>query len=441
MPEIIRERLDLCVGCNRCVRECSMETANVTYQDECGNIKVRIDHDRCITCGLCVSACKHNARYFTDDTARFFVDLAAGNSISLIAAPSIKTNIPEYKRLFAYLKKLGVNKIYDVSLGADICVWAHIKHIGENPNKPLITQPCPAIVTYCEFYRHDLLEKLSPVHSPMACTSIYMKENQGISDSIAALSPCMAKANEFAETQLADYNVTFTKLLEHLNNNGISLSDLTDESDFDHGDSGLGSLFPMPGGFKENIEFFIGKSFHISKAEGDKVYEKLNHYAQTLPEFLPDIYDVLNCAEGCNIGTAGLQDRCIFEMDKAMKNTGRKARQKHKREHYEAQYKAYDNLFELSRFMRNYKAVPVKPSVLTDEDIAKAFEALGKTNYEKQHIDCFACGSKTCYDMARKIALNINIPNNCIVRAMENAKTEHETAEAANKAKSLFLAN
>jgi iron only hydrogenase large subunit-like protein len=171
-----------------------MEMANKTYQDEFGNIKSIIDYDKCIVCSRCISACKHEARVFTDDTERFFADLASGVGISLIAAPSIKTNLPDYKRLFTYLKRLGVNRIYDVSLGADICIWAHIRHMGSNP-APILTQPCPAIVTYCEKYRHDLLGRLSPIHSPMACTCIYMKshDDSAKADKVAALSPCLAK--------------------------------------------------------------------------------------------------------------------------------------------------------------------------------------------------------------------------------------------------------
>jgi len=114
-------------------------------------------------------------------------------------------------------------------------------------------------------------------------------------------------------------------------------------------------------------------------------------------------------------------------------------------------YNTYDDKLDLSHFIRKYKVVPLKTPQITDADIGKAFEMLGKNDYEKQHIDCFACGSKTCYDMARKIALNINIPNNCIVKAMEDAKAEHEEsliahqqqmeAETANKAKSEFLSH
>ncbi|MCL2120058.1 MAG: ATP-binding protein, partial [Planctomycetaceae bacterium] len=76
--------------------------------------------------------------------------------------------------------------------------------------------------------------------------------------------------------------------------------------------------------------------------------------------------------------------------------------------------------------MRKYRLFEPPCPALTEEDIEKAFALLGKSDYEKQHVDCGACGSNTCYNMARKIALGVNIPFNCMVKAMEDAKREHE---------------
>jgi len=401
-----------------------MEVANKTYLDKAGQIKVEIDLDKCIACGRCVTACKHDARYYSDDTKRFFDDLLKGIPISVMAAPAIKTNIPKYKQLFTYLKQLGVKKIYDVSLGADICIWAHIRYMEQNESKSMITQPCPAIVTYCEMYQHDLLDKLSPVHSPMACTSIYMKEYQGIKDRLAALSPCMAKSNEFECTKLAEYNITFELLLEYLDKNNIKMPD--EETEFDHDESGLGSLFPMPGGLKENIEFFTGRKLHISKSEGFDIYENLDLYAKTPEIFRPDIFDVLNCSDGCNIGTANSHKSNMFEIDKAMNDTRKKATEERKREYYRSMYERYDKTFELSAFIREYKPIHLEVPKITTNDIDTALDLLGKTEFEQQHIDCFACGSDTCYAMARKIALGVNIPSNCIFKSKEDARMEHE---------------
>jgi PAS domain S-box-containing protein len=400
-----------------------MEMANITYMDEQGNIKVKIDHEKCIVCGFCISACQHDVRRFDDDTERFFEDLAKGVPISLMAAPAIKSNIPQHKKIFTYLKRLGVNKIYDVSLGADICIWAHIKHM-ENSSEPFITQPCPPIVTYCEIYRNDLLKRLSPVHSPMACTAVYMKKTQNISDKIAALSPCMAKKTEFASTGLVDYNITFAKLLAYINKKEVTLPE--QETEFDSGEAALGSLFPIPGGFKENIEFLTGKRLHIAKAEGSNVYDKLNKYADVPEDFLPDIYDVLSCSEGCNLGSASLHDRCAFEMEKVLRLDENSVTEEHKREYYKRVYKTYGEVLNPAHFKREYKPARTPFPQITDADIARSFELLLKDSYEKQHVDCYACGSKTCQDMARKIALNVNIPENCIVKSKEDAKLEHE---------------
>ncbi|MCL2705178.1 MAG: response regulator [Spirochaetaceae bacterium] len=424
MKEVIKTKYELCTGCNRCVRECPMEMVNITYQDENGNIKVKVDNTKCIACGMCISVCTHNARYYEDDIELFFNDLLSGASISLISAPSIRTNIPNFKKLFTYLKNIGVKKIYDVSLGADICIWAHVRYIEQNDYLSIITQPCPSIVSYCQIYQHDLIKHLSPVHSPMACIAIYMKEYEQISDRIVALSPCISKRIEFDEVKTIHYNVTFSKLLQYIEKNNIVLPE--EESEFDHYEGGFGSLFPMPGGLKENIEYHLGKQIHIEKSEGRNVYQKLDSFQKTSDSFLPQIFDVLNCKEGCNSGPGCLGENNFFETCAAMAKNRKAVSDSHKREYFTNLYKSYDNILELSHFMRKYEPIYTQLYQITENDIMEAFKLLNKNDYEKQTVNCGACGSDTCYNMARKIALKVNIPDNCIIMAMDNARIEHE---------------
>jgi signal transduction histidine kinase/CheY-like chemotaxis protein len=431
-----------------------METANITFEDENGNIKVHTDSEKCITCGRCITACKHNARYYVDDTERFFADLKAGVPVSLMSAPAIRTNIPEYKRLFTYLKQLGVRKIFDVSLGADICIWGYVRYMERSGFPLLITQPCPSIVSYCETYLPELLAYLSPVHSPMACTSVYMKQYKGITDRIAALSPCIAKANEFHDTGLAEYNITFMRLLEYLKDNNISLP--AEETGFDHDESGPGALFPLPGGLKENIEFFLGKKLNIVKGEGYNVYEKLRKYAASPKEFLPNIFDTLNCVEGCLLGSAcSHNDQNVFEINKRMSGLRTRTTIERPREYYTELYKKYDEMFDLEHFKRAYHPGSITFTQVSEAEIENAFALLGKDDFDMQNVDCSACGSETCYEMARKIALGVNVPINCMVKALANARTEHnkyieandrlqeavEVARDASRVKTAFLAN
>ena len=155
MRELIKTDISKCEGCNRCVRACPVAECNIVFKQD-GAIKVRVDPEKCIACGACLSVCRHKARMYEDDTERFFSDLKAGVAISMMTAPALRTNFQNHKALLAYLRSLGVRKIFDVSLGADICTWAHIRYL-ETHSDPIITQPCPAIVSYISKYQTELL--------------------------------------------------------------------------------------------------------------------------------------------------------------------------------------------------------------------------------------------------------------------------------------------
>ena len=65
---------DACIGCNKCIRVCSvMGACKAVIVD--GIPRIEVDDDKCIGCGACIDACEHHAREFNDDTLRFFEDL------------------------------------------------------------------------------------------------------------------------------------------------------------------------------------------------------------------------------------------------------------------------------------------------------------------------------------------------------------------------------
>ena len=424
MRELINNDTETCVGCNRCIRFCPVEGANIAYS-EGEDIKVRIDHDQCIVCGACIDTCQHDSRNFSDDTERFLSDLQSGVPISMFAAPAIRTNGDDWGRLLTWLKQKGVRKIYDVSLGADICTWAHIRYIQKENPKAVITQPCPAIVNYILIYKHDLLPYLSPVHSPMLCTAIYMKKYENINDKIAALSPCIAKANEFDDTQYVHYNVTIKKLYEYVRNNNIILP--REETGFDHMDSSLGCLYPMPGGLKENVELYLGKALRIDKSEGQSVvYKALDEFSKQSEEYLPAIFDVLNCPEGCNLGTGCAHERDIFEINTIMDNARQKVLHNREKADFDALFEEYDNTLRLSDFIRRYTTKNAKYYTATDEQIEAAFHELGKESEANRKFDCSACGANTCHDMAKQVACGLNIPKNCIQKVRDDVHREHD---------------
>jgi len=432
MRKLILNDEETCVGCNRCVRVCPIEGASVTYEID-GQIKVRINSERCIACGACIWSCKHGVRDYEDDTEVFLNDLKNGVPISMFAAPAYRVGALEGNRVLAWLKKMGVRKIYDVSLGADICTWAHIRYIqNRNPNS-IITQPCPAIVNYILLHEHDLIKYLSPVQSPMLCTAIYMKKYNQVNDRIAALSPCIAKAHEFEDTGYITYNVTLKKIYEYIRNHNIQLP--SEPFSFDHEEAALGRLYSMPGGLKENVEFYLGKQLRIDQAEGtDVVYDALKQFAKQQGRDLPAIFDVLNCPEGCNIGTGCLHERNRFEVSAVMDKNRKNLFSEYDRSECESRYERFDRMLQLDDYIRKYTPKHIQRYIVSDAQMEKAFIALDKMTDEKRNFDCMACGSDTCYSMARKIALGIDIPNNCIQEEKATIKADHEKILDLSKA-------
>ena len=403
---------------------CPVEGASIVNNDANGELKVYVDNNVCIACGACIDSCHHGVRDYEDDTEQFINDLKNGVSISLFAAPANRTN-GDGIRLLAWLKRLGVKKIYDVSLGADICTWAHIRYIEREKPRAVITQPCPSIVNYILMHKQELIKYLSPIHSPMLCTAIYMNKYAGTSGGkIAALSPCIAKAHEFEATGHVHYNVTLKKLYEYIEKNGITLP--AETVVFDHGDSALGQLYAMPGGLKENLEFYFGKRLRIDQAEGqDIVYEALDLYAETGDRDRPAIFDVLNCPEGCNLGTACTHERNRFQVS-AIMNAGRQnVLDTFDWERYEKMFLEYDATLNINDFIRKYEPVHIRRFIASREQVENGYVSMDKLDEMDRQFDCGACGYDTCYEMARAIALGLNVPENCMLKEREEAKREH----------------
>jgi len=428
MRNIVVNYIDKCAGCNHCIRVCPISEANIAFLEN-GKNKIRIDNSKCIACGNCLKACTHGSRRSEDDTKDFIDDLRRGNPISVFAAPAIKSNFEEYGRLFTWLRSMGVRKIYDVSLGADICTWAHIRYIQKNGPKPIISQPCPAIVNYILIHKNELLKHLSPVHSPMLCTAVYMQKYEKVGTKIAALSPCVAKSYEFEATEMVDYNVTFRKLQRYLKTNNVVLPQKS--SGFDNYDAGLGSLYPMPGGLKECVEHYIGKSLRVDKSEGPKiVYGALDEYAKQPTSKLPVLFDVLNCAEGCNAGTGCSHEIDIFEINTKMDALRQAAIKESNLKYMDDLFKKFDETLRLEDFIRNYIPTPVRRIQVNPEKIDAAFAAMGKFDEAARNFDCAACGCETCHEMAEKIAKGINIPENCVQKMHKDVIQKNEESKS-----------
>ena len=439
--ELVRTN-DKCVGCNKCISVCSCMGAMVADKNADGQNIIKVDVEKCIACGACFDACEHGAREYVDDTEAFFEALKRGEKISILIAPAFLANYPrEYGSILGGLKKLGVNHMISVSFGADITTWAYLNYVKKYNFSGGISQPCPAVVSYIERYVPELLPKLFPVQSPMMCAAIYAKKEMGISDKFAFISPCIAKKEEIMSKRgkgMISYNVTFDHLMEYVRKNNIFGPSVKDEVEY-----GLGSVYPMPGGLKENVYWFLGEDAYIRQCEGEG---HMYHYLEANKERLAKgntsylFVDALNCAQGCLYGTGtevsqNATDDVLMEMmriKEASKNDNFRSTWSKKlspAQRLKQLNKQFAKL-DLNDYLCEYTDLSAKcsHSVPTQSEVDAIFNDMGKKTPTSRMINCACCGYETCEKMAIAIHNGFNHKNNCIYYVKEQVEFEKNNA-------------
>ena len=356
--------------------------------------------------------------------------------------PAFIANYPaQYKRILGYLKELGVSHIYSVSFGADICTWGYLKYFEKTGKKGMISSPCPAVVNYIEKYRKELIEYMMPVYSPVMCMAKYLKKYEHITEKIAFLSPCIAKKSEINDKnceQLISYNVTFNNFMDYIGDAYKTAREYNDELAY-----GLGSMYPMPGGLKENVKWFLGEDVSVRQVEGEhEAYRFLDEYKPSSDS--PIMIDILNCANGCLFGTgtqSGIDGQKVYaEMSrqrKIAKTEAKKTRFKVQKisswtenaspqERYKALCRQFENL-SLNDFVRNYTDRKIDVNTPSAAQQNEIFRDMNKITSEQQCIDCGCCGYDSCKEMVKAIYNGINRKENCIYyikSVVENERDE-----------------
>lgn len=278
-----------CILCGDCVRTCH-EVQNVGAIDFAfRGSKMLIStafgkplsETMCVGCGQCAVACPTGAITARSEIQKVW-DAISNPSVKTVVqvAPAVRValgnmvGIPEGKDvsglIFAALRKMGFDEVFDTSFGADITVLEESKEflerLKEGKKLPIITSCCPAWIQYCEKKHPELMENVSTCRSPMEMFASVIKEERqerGKKLFHVAVMPCTAKKFEAQREEFlgkdgsrnVDAVITTDELTHMLKEAGILLNEI-DPEPVDHpydNASGAAVIFGVTGGVTEAV--------------------------------------------------------------------------------------------------------------------------------------------------------------------------------------------
>ena len=278
-----------CILCRRCVAACQNQGINVIGANARGidthigsAFELPLGATSCVSCGQCIVACPTGALYEKDYTKEVFAAIADPTKYVVVqAAPSIRATLGECfdmpvgtdvtGKLFAAMRRLGFDKVFDTNFGADLTIMEEATElVGRVKNGgvlPMITSCSPGWIKFCEHYYPDQLAHLSSCKSPQqmqgAIIKTYFAEKNGIDPKdIVSVSvmPCTAKKFECGRDNQSgsgypdvDYVLTTRELGRMIKTAGINFTELPDENPDEPLGQGTGAavIFGASGGVME----------------------------------------------------------------------------------------------------------------------------------------------------------------------------------------------
>jgi NADP-reducing hydrogenase subunit HndD len=245
---------------------------------------IELAESPCIRCGQCSAHCPTGAIAEYDQTNLVWKALY-DKDIYCVAqiAPAVRVAIGEAfgygegtnltGKLYAALKRLGFNAVFDTSFGADLTVMEEAsefihRFVHKKGPLPLITTCCPSWVDFMEKFYPDMIEHFSSAKSPHEMVGVLSKTYYAQKKSLdpakmymVSIMPCTSKKYEVGRSkemfssgqQDVDVSLTTRELARMIKQAGIDFNNLPDEEP-DHilGDyTGAGVIFGATGGVME----------------------------------------------------------------------------------------------------------------------------------------------------------------------------------------------
>lgn len=421
LSQIVEVDKTKCINCHQCISVCP-----VKYCNDAKGEYVTVNPNLCIGCGECIDVCDPHARKSVDDFEKWMSDLKSGVPIIAFAAPAVAANFPDtYLNLNGWLKSIGVKAVFDVSFGAELTIKSYLNYLTKSNPKCIISQPCPALVTYIEIYRPELIKYLAPADSPVMHTMKMVREyyREYNNCKMVFISPCNAKKREFDEVGIGNYNVVMKNIANHIEKNEINLNRY-EAAEYDNPPAERAVLFSTPGGLLRTAQRENAEITDVTrKIEGPKsIYHYLDSLSESIDKSIaPVLIDCLNCEHGCNGGTGTKRDKSADELEHLVEQRNKSMQRKYSSDNNSSKpeyslHQYIDKNWQEGLYNRkyidrsqDYRQIVKMPS---KSELEKIYSDLLKEN-DEDYKNCAACGYNSCEKMAVAIYNNLNVVTNC----------------------------
>lgn len=395
---------DRCRVCYTCVRECPVKAIKID------NGQAEVISERCIGCGNCVKVCSQEAKIFLQSKKEVSHLLNSNKTVIACIAPSFPAEFPEignYKSMVGMLKKLGFDKVVEVSFGADIVALEYSK-LMDLGGLPHISSDCPAIVYYVEKYHPNLVSSLAPIVSPMVATSRIVRKEYG-DVKVVFIGPCIAKK---AESDEIDEAITFKELREMFEEQNITQFNV-EAQDFDPPHAGKGSIFPVSRGLLQTLNKVDDISEgNIIVTDGSKNFREILKAFEDRE--LGNTNLELLCCEGCIMGPG-------------MSKNGKRYPRRTLVSKYVQEKLSNLNLvdwqkdidkFKVLDFSQTFNPADKRKKRPSNRRIKNILQSIGKKE-AKDFLNCGACGYNTCEEHAIAIIEGLAEHEMCLPYSIE----------------------
>lgn len=417
-----------CRGCTICIKRCPTEAIRVREG------KAWIMEERCIDCGECIRICPNHAKIAMADNLTKLEDFECTVALPAPAVFSQFKPSIEPAMVLGALLRFGFNRVFEVSIGAEVVTHAIRHHIIQGKGKkPLISSACPAVIRLMQVRFPGLLEHIIPVKAPMEVAARLAKEKAmkelGLLQSQVGtffITPCPAKVTAVQqpfseECSWVDGVFSLSALYGEL----LPLAKLQYEDESLHRATGMSMGWGRAGG--ENVGIATGSLLSVDGIHSVvDVLEELEKGG--LGEI--DYIEAQACVGGCIGGPLVVQNPFVSRVliRQIADKYGKKPTSL--TENFIAETIA-GGLLNIGT------GIHPRPVMQLDDDIGQALFKMAQLEQTLEllpGLDCGSCGSPNCRALSEDIVRGFAHESDCIFKLRDRVRSlAEEMVELAQK--------